>query len=172
MKRAQTQTNKQQVKEGMIVVKLRKSCDCDHWSDLKDDKDRKAERDKELADVELQVKRDLSKGRLRTVVMDGALGQDPDRRRALGSDRSERGGIRSLLRLIRLETHRTGNENFVKGFTASELIFTPAVLAVAALVKNLQRGEDPQQGPPRHAPECHQTDRVLHEAARLPPRRL
>ena len=45
--------------------------------------------------------------------------------------------------MIRLETHRTGNENFVKGFTASELIFTPAVLAVAALVKNLQRGEDP-----------------------------
>jgi len=36
---------------------------------------------------------------------------------------------------------RAGNEGFVKGFTASELVFTPAVLGLAAVLARVQ-GKD------------------------------
>lgn len=47
--------------------------------------------------------------------------------------------IRALIKSIRRLCH-LGNDGFVKGFTASELVVTPAILGLAAVLGRLNAG--------------------------------
>ena len=49
--------------------------------------------------------------------------------------------IRALIKTIR-RLRYVGNDGFVKGFTASELVVTPAILGLAAVLGRLNAGED------------------------------